>query len=75
MEGLTEELGTGKSRVDPVRFAAAFDRRSDPREALKLGSIFVTIPVRTERDQEAGGQHISGARKTVEKLLVRVLPE
>ncbi len=75
MKGLTQKLGTSQSRVDPASLTAAFDNRSDPREALNLGSIFVTVPVGAESDQKARGQHVSGTRKTIEKLLVGVLTE
>src|SRR5271165_5248489 len=72
MEGLADEFRSGKSSMNPDRFAAAFNHRSNTRVFLDVRSVSPASAIRTKYRQKTRGELFPGPWKIFEEKMVRM---
>src|SRR3954453_15172779 len=72
MKSLAHKLRAGPTDVYPALPTTGLKNRGDPAVALKFGSISPAITSSAESSYQPGNQRVSGARKGLEQIKVRV---
>src|SRR5262249_21932665 len=72
MEGLADEFRPGKPAVNPKRFSAAFNDRSNSGELLNVHGCSPVRPIGTKYSQKTRAQLFACSGKAFEQEVVRV---